>query len=509
MENTYLIAYDIGTSGTKASLYTAGGKMIGNCTVGYDVFYGKRGVVEQDPEEWWKAVVRATHVLTSSINKVEVKALSFSGQMMGCLLVDKEGTALRNSLIWADTRSREEEKILKERVGEKRGYEILGHRLSCSYSIEKLMWIKAHEPDVYEHAYKMLQAKDFIIMKMTGRMLSDYSDGSGTNAMNLRKNAWSDEILEAAGVDKRLMPELVQSVEVAGTLTKEASEALGLPESVQVVVGGGDGPCATLGSGCIHDDQYYVTFGTSAWIAGTTDEPFTDKNEVLMTFSHVIPGKYGPTGTMQAAGSSYSYIKNTFCAEEAERAKAEGKSVYDILDEMVEKIPAGSDNLMYLPYPVGERSPRWNPDTTAAFLGISMAHTKAHYIRAVLEGVALNLNVILRAQRERTAINQLIFTGGGAKGDVLAQIMADVTGCRIIRPNHVEEATSMAAAVIAGVGSGVFEDFEAISKFLKFGKPVEPIPENRQVYEQSEKVFDDLYNALVPVYPELRDHGRA
>lgn len=498
----YLIALDLGTSGTKASLFDPDGSLISSCTQNYDVHYGPDGVAEQDPEDWWKAVCRAIREITAG-HAAEVEAISFSGQMMGCLPVDAHGQPLRPSIIWADTRSRQQEKDLIFHIGRDRGYEILGHRISCNYSLEKIMWLKANEPDVYRHTAFFLQAKDYMIFRMTGQFVTDYSDGSGTNGMDLRAGTWSPVIFDAADVDIRKMPPLHASTDVAGTLTHEAAAALGLPESVKVIIGGGDGPCATLGSGCIHDGQYYLTFGTSAWIAGTADEPRQDKNKVLMTFRHVIPGKFSPTGTMQAAGSSYSYIKNTFCDSESERAVKEGCSVYDLLDEMAEGVPAGSDGLLYLPYLMGERSPRWNPDASGAFLGMRMSHTKAHYIRATLEGIALNLNVILEAQREHADIHELILTGGGAKGDAVAHILADVTGCRIIRPDHVEEATSMAAAVIAGVGAGIYDGFDAIGRYIHYGEPVDPDPDNHAVYEKEMRVFNDAYEALKPLYTEM------
>ncbi len=499
----YLIALDLGTSGTKASLFDTDGSLVSSCTEGYEVYYGPAGEAEEDPEDWWKAVVRAVRKITAGRSR-HVAAISFSGQMQGCLPVDAEGRPLRRSMIWADTRAREQEKALAERIGRAHAYDLLGHRISCSYTLEKLMWLKDSEPDVYRRTACVLQAKDYIIFRMTGRMLTDLSDGSGTNGMDLRKGVWSEEIFDAAGVDMAKMPELHASTDVAGKLTAEAAEALGLSGEVSVVVGGGDGPCATLGAGCIRDGQYYLTFGTSAWIAGTSEVPAQDSGHVLMTFRHVIPGKFSPTGTMQAAGSSLSYIAGTFCGEEAARAKKEGRSVYAVLDEMAEQVPAGSDGLMYLPYLLGERSPRWNPDASGAFLGMRMAHTKAHYIRAVLEGIALNLNVILEAQRKNGDIRELILTGGGAEGDVVAQILADVTGCRIIRPDHVEESTSMAAAVLAGIGAGIYDGFDAISEYIHYGEPLEPDRKAHAVYEKEMKIFNEAYEALKPIYPEMR-----
>ena len=504
MGKEFLIAYDIGTSGTKASLFSVEGELANSCTEPYDVYFGSSGEAEQKPDDWWEAVLRATKHLTEGIDPAQVKAVSFSGQMMGCTFVDRDGKPIRRSIIWSDTRSTQEEKELKERLGEDHGYELIGHRISCSYSIEKLMWVKKHEPEVYEKTYKVLNSKDYIILKMTGAFVTDYSDASGTNGLDLKNLCWSEEIFEAAGLDISKMPELHQSIDVAGTMTKDAAMQLGLCEGTKVVCGGGDGPCATLGAGCIEDKQYYLTFGTSAWIAGTTKELVTDPDKILFTFAHVIPGCYGPTGTMQAAGASYSYIKNTFCAEEAKEAAAKGIGVYDILNGMIEKSPVGAKNLLYLPYPTGERSPRWNPIASGSFVGITMQHTKEDYLRAVIEGVAMNLEVILRSHRKMNDISELILTGGGAKGDAVTHILADVLNCSMIRPNHVEEATSMAAAIIAGVGAGIYSGFDCIHDYLKFGAPVEPDAGNHEYYRQRLQVFDDVYYAMEPLFAKIR-----
>ncbi len=278
---------------------------------------------------------------------------------------------------------------------------------------------------------------------------------------------------------------------------------MGLTTATKVVCGGGDGPCSALGAGCIENDQMFLTFGTSAWIGGTTEKKFLDDDQIFFCFAHVIPGKYMPCGTMQSAGSSYSYMRNTFCQDVIRKANEEGISSWNRINAMAESSPAGAKGLLFLPYLTGERAPRWNPDASGSFLGIHMYHQREDYIRATLEGVAMNLELILKAYRKYLDIDRLILTGGGAKGDIVAQILSDVLEASLVRPDHVEEATSIAAAVIAGVGCGIYEDFDAIHKFLKFGTPVEPDFGKKAVYEKQKKVFDDVYQALVPLYKEL------
>lgn len=499
----YLLAHDIGTSGNKASLFSVEGELIRSTTVSYPVNYGAGGRAEQDPQDWWDAVCRSTKEITADIPADSVEAISFSGQMQCCLVVDREGQVLRPAIIWADQRAEAQTQQLRERLDEAYAYQLLGHRISPSYSIEKLMWIRDNEPDIYEKTYKMLQVKDYIIYRMTGAFVTDYSDASGTNALDLEKLCWSQEILDAAGIPMEKLPKLHNSIDVIGTLTEEAAKELGLTTSVKVVCGGGDGPCSALGAGCIEKDQMFLTFGTSAWIGGTTEKKFLDEDQIFFCFAHVIPGQYMPCGTMQSAGSAYSYIRNTFLGEEIREAKEKKISSWDLVNALVESSPAGAKGLVFLPYLTGERAPRWNPDASAAFLGIRMYHTREDYVRAVLEGVGMNLELILRAYRKYLDIPRMILTGGGAKGDVLAQVLADVLDAELVRPDHVEEATSIAAAVIAGVGCGIYRDFGAIHSFLEFRAPVVPDEQNKGVYEKPKKVFEDAYQALKPLYPEM------
>ena len=499
----YLLAHDIGTSGNKATLFAVEGKLIKSTTAGYDVHYKEGGVAEQNPEDWWNAVCTCTKEIMEGIAPEDILAISFSAQMQCCLVVDKEGKPLYPAMIWADTRAKEQAKVLEKRLSGIDTYELLGHPISPAYSIEKLMWLKEQKPEVYERTHQMLQVKDYIIYRMTGEFVTVHSDASGTNAYDLTNQCWSSKILEAAGIAEEKLPKIHASSDVIGNLTESAAKELSLTTQTKVVCGGGDGACSALGAGCVEAGEMFLCFGTSAWIAGTTDEKVLDDAKECMCFAHVIPGKYVPCGTMQSAGSAYAYIRNTFCKEEAERAKESGTSAWEAINQMVEQSPAGAEGLIFLPYLAGERSPRWNPDASGSFLGIRMYHKKEDYIRAVLEGVAMNMELILQAHRKNIPISKMILTGGGAKGNIVAKILADVLGTEMKRPNYMEESTSIAAAVIAGVGCGVYKDFRAINQFISFGEPVIPDLSVKEVYQKRKAVFDAAYYALKPLYPEM------
>ena len=245
----FLISHDLGTSGDKATLFTTDGKLVRSYTASYGVHFFNGNYAEQDPENWWDAVCEATKAVLEGEDAGRVAAMSFSAQMQGCLPVDKHGHPLRDSIIWADQRAVKEAKHLEKELGGDRIYKITGHRISASNSIEKLMWVKKHEPEVYEKTYKMLQAKDYIIQRATGNFVTDYSDASGTQALNLRKLEWSDEILKAAGIDKDKLPELKKSTDVAGYIRERVAGEIGLPAGTPVVCGGGGRACVRSGRG--------------------------------------------------------------------------------------------------------------------------------------------------------------------------------------------------------------------------------------------------------------------
>lgn len=499
----YLLAHDLGTSGNKATLYTTDGDLVKSKVYAYDTHYFNNNWVEQDPEDWWKAVCQSTKEILEDIDKKDVAAVSFSGQMMGCLCVDKNGIPLRKSIIWADQRSVKEANDIREKIGDDRFYKTTGHRISPSYSLEKLLWVKNNEPEIYDNTYKMLNSKDYIIFKLTGEFVTDYSDATGTCILDINTLKWSDEIISITGIDGDKLPTLRESTYVVGGVTEQAAEQTGLAAGTPVVCGGGDGVCAAVGSGCVKEGIAFSYVGSSSWIALTTRKPIYDDQMRTFNWAHIIPGYIAPCGTMQSAGGSYNWLKNEICKIEAKEAQEKGISPYKIIDEEIAQSPAGANGLLYLPYLLGERSPRWNPNAKGAFIGLKMEHQRKDILRSVLEGVTFNLNVILNVFKQYVDINEVIVIGGGAKGKVWRQIMADIYNLSILTPNYLEEATSMGAAVTGGVGVGVFKDFEVINKFIKIDSVEKPIESNSSVYRELAPIFDECYHSLVNVYEKL------
>lgn len=499
---SYLIAHDLGTSGNKATLFTTGGEMVKNMVVSYDTHYFNGNWAEQNPDDWWDAVCAGSRQLLEGLDPREVAAVSFSGQMMGCLCVDAEGKPLRPHIIWADMRANAEGNLLADKIGAWEFYHTVGHRASASYSLAKLMWVKKHEPEVFGQTHKVLNAKDYIVYKMTGRFLTDYSDASGTNAFDLNRYEWSVPILDAAEIDPALFPQAHESVYVAGGMSAQAAQECGMVAGTPVVIGAGDGIAACVGAGSVREGITYNCLGSSSWIAATTKEPVYDDKMRTFNWAHMIKGMVSPCGTMQAAGASYAWMKQELCQYESLVAKQEGKSVYDMINAQISSSSVGANGILYLPYLLGERSPHWNPNAKGAFIGLKMENTHADMLRSVVEGVGLNLKLILDILKSQISIPEVLVMGGLAKSEKILQILADVFGVDVLPLNYMEEASSIGAATAAGVGVGAFTGIDEVSRFVRPVKRISPKAENHVKYQDLLRLFNEAYAALVPVFDD-------
>jgi len=503
MSTRYLLSHDLGTSGNKATLFSSEGKLLKSVTSEYGTRFFNNNWAEQEPAAWWTAVCRSTQELMQGVDPASIAVIALSGQMMGCVCVDRNGTPLRDALIYADQRGVQEAQLLESAIGRENFYHITGHRASASYSIEKFMWIREHEPEVYRNTYRMLHAKDYINFLLTGRMVSEFSDASGTNAFDISSFSWSEKIVDASRIDGEKLPEVVPSTEVIGELTRDAAAQMGLTAGVPVVAGGGDGVCAGVGAGSVKPGKTYNYLGSSSWIATTTKEPIFDDEMRTFVWAHAVPGYVHPCGTMQTAGSSYAWLRNEICRTESADANSRGESAYELINRLIEQSPPGARGLIFLPYLLGERTPRWNPDAKAAFLGMTLGHRREDMARSVLEGVSMNLSIILDIFRKQLRIDEITVIGGGAKGEIWRRIMADIYGADVVMPDYLEEATSIGAAIIGGVGAGIFPSFDVVDQFLHERSRVRPDAGNAEVYGRAKRLFEKCYRALEPVFPEL------
>lgn len=490
-----LLAHDLGTTGDKASLHDDDGALVAAVTETYPTRYDRGGVVEQDPDQWWAAVCRATRRLLASTgtSKGDVRAMALSGQMMGVVLLGADQRPVRPSIIWADTRSHAQCDRLVEAVGEQEAYRTLGHRLNPTYSLSKIMWVRESEPEAFARATSFCLAKDYVVARLTGVVATDPSDASSTNAYDQRAGAWSPQLLAAADLPSSLFPEVTASTTVVGRVRPDAADATGLAAGTPVVMGGGDGPMAAVGAGVIEPaDGAYVCLGSSSWVSLSAREPLLDLPAMrTMTFDHVVPGSFVPTATMQAGGAALTWIADLLAGPE-DRAR------FERLVSRAGEVGAAEDDLYFLPHLMGERSPHWNPRARGAFVGLARHHDQAHLTRAVLEGVAFTLATCIEAFRGAgVSVDQVDAIGGGAASDVWLQILADTWGATVRRRSVVEEANSLGAAVTAGVGVGLL-DFPVARDLSTVVAVFEPDPGAHEASLARHARFTDAYGHLEP-----------
>ena len=494
-----IISHDLGTTGDKATLVDARGRVVGTATAAYDTDFGPGGRAEQDPRQWWEALCGATrHLLEQSPGAAaQVEGVCFSGQMMGAVLVDGAGEPVRPAIIWADTRSTAQSRALVERIGMEAGYRTTGHRLNPTYSLSKVMWVRDTEPDAFARARRVLQAKDLMVLRLTGESVTDPSDASSTNAYDQGAGTWSTELLAAAGLAEGLFPQIVPSTTVVGAVTADAAAATGLRAGTPVVVGGGDGPMAALGAGIVDASSgAYTYLGSSSWVSLAADAPLHDPQMATMTFNHVIPGRYVPTATMQAGGASLQWVVELLAPDD--------RSAYARLLQEGSAVRASQDGLYFLPHLLGERSPYWNPRARAAFVGLARHHGPAHLARAVVEGVAFNLLTGLQAfAANGAAVERVDAIGGAAASPHVLQLLADVWGVPVHRRALVEEATALGAAVVGGVGVGLFDSFDVARALSQVTDEHLPDPAAHQRYAHDHDVFLDAYRRLEPWFELL------
>ncbi|MGO1769301.1 MAG: xylulokinase [Microbacterium sp.] len=459
-----VLAHDLGTTGDKATLVTASGRIVGSTTVAYPVDFGTDGRAEQHPDDWWRAFCEANHRLLGEqgIDPSRIASVSFSGQMMGAVLLDAGDRPVRPAIIWADTRAKEQCGQLIDRLGMDEVYRITGHRANPTYSLSKLMWVRDTEREAFADARRFLTAKDVILQRLTGEHVTDPSDASGTNAFDQRDGRWSEALIEAAGLDRALFPEVVASTTDLGGVREGVAAEAGLATTTRVVVGGGDGPMGALGAGIVdRASGVYTYLGSSSWVSYADTKPLLDPLMRSMTFNHVIPGHFVPTATMQAGGASLDWVVSVFRPGEDGRFEA-------ALDDAA-RSEASGDGLYFLPHLLGERSPYWNPDARAVFAGLKMPHDRGNMIRAVIEGVAFNLRTGLVAFAESgETFERIDAIGGAAKSPLVRQILADIWQLPVVPSSIGDHATSLGAAAVAAIGAGLIAQ-DDVPAFV--GKP--------------------------------------
>jgi xylulokinase len=497
---TTILAHDLGTTGDKATLFDAAtGAPLAATFAAYPTAYPHPNWAEQDPADWQAAVFGGTRRLLAQAGVApgSVAAVSFSGTMQGALPVDAIGQPLRPSIIWADQRATVESDAICAACGADAIYRLTGLRASPSYTAAKMLWVKAHQPEIFRRTHKVLQVKDYAASLLTGVLATDYSDASGTQLFDIRARRWADDMAAAVGLSADLLPDLHPSATVIGGVTASAAAATGLLAGTPVVIGGGDGACATVGSGAVAEGDAYSYIGSSAWLALSAAQPLLDPGQRTITMAHLHPQLYFTLGNMQSAGGAYGWLAGLL-------AQGDARPDFRELDALAAAVPPGAGGVLFLPHLLGERAPYWNPVARGAFVGLAMPHGRAEVARAALEGVAFHLRLILDALRAQGAsVRAMRLIGGGAKSALWRQILADALGLPILLPALTAEATSLGAAIAGGVGVGIYPDYSVAGRLVPVHEAERPDPATAARYAELVDIYAETYRALEPIFAKL------
>ena len=506
----YFIVHDLGTSSDKASLYDSEGNFIGSVVQRYSTYYPRIQWAEQSVNEWWLAVCKTTKELLqkTKVSPDDVLAMGFSGQLQGVVPVDKNGNALlERAIIWQDMRAVKEAREVREKLGWEEFYRKTGKGQAIEmFPLVKIMWIRNNLPDVYSKTFKFLQCKDYLMLKLTGSIATDYTEASMTGYLNIHKRKWDDEILDLFGIDPSRLPTLRESHEIIGHLTSEAAKATGLKPGTPVIAGAGDVPAAALGAGVISGEDAYISSGTAWWSGVLTDSPLIDLELRISTLCAMIPGKYTPHNFVQSGSACLEWFIKNFMSLEKEYADKLGISIYDVVQQKAENSVAGSRGLIFLPYLTGGGAPHQREWIKGALLGITLAHDIRDVIRSIMEGVAYAIRNVIEIFEENGAkVKSMTMIGGGSMNHVWRQIAADIIGKELHIPEHPLESAGLAIAIACGIGVGVYKDYSIIRKLLKTPIIIRPDPKKHELYSRIYLVQKDLWKKLDDFYKKLSE----
>lgn len=499
-----MIGCDVGSQGTNAALYTADGTLVAEAYEKHELLHPRPGWAEQDPQEWIHALQTAIRRLLSAVpeGRSAVRAISFGTQLDGLVACDAGGHALRPALIWMDRRAEEQASAVAERISRADFYASTGVNLDSSHAAFKALWIRDNEPELFASASHLLPPGAFLLRQTAGVAVCDHSNASSLGLLDPRTRAWSGPALEAAEIDSALLPELTTAVEPVGTVTAAFASATGLAADTIVVAGCGDEMAATLGAGVYAAGEVCDVAGTAEPVCAASTEPRWDPTMLVECHPHADPDSWLLENPGFVSGGNLRWWRDQFAASEQDAEQRGGGDAYDLLVNAASRVPPGADGLVFLPCMQGAMAPEWNGAARGAFYGLTLAHTRAHLTRALLEGSAFALRDIVEAMRDTgLEIARLTIVGGGAKSYLWRQIKADVTGVPVRVPTNVET-TATGAAILAAAGAGLYPEVaSSAAAFVTYDpQELEPDPGQHEAYSDAYMRYRDLYFALRPLF---------
>lgn len=509
MNTSYMIGVDIGTTSTKAVLYEENGTVMASSNIGYPLYTPSADIAEQDPEEIFAAVLQAVKQVNEQgkMKPGQIMFVSFSTAMHSVIPVDRAGTPLMRCLTWADNRSVGWSDRLKKEMGGHEIYLRTGTPIHPMSPLTKILWLRHEKPDIFNKTSKFISIKEYVFFKLFGKYIVDYSIASATGLMNLKQLNWDAEALHIAGITSEQLSSLVSPTHVLHGLAPEFAEKMGLSPSTPFVIGASDGVLSNLGVGAIDPGVVAVTIGTSGAIRTVIDEPRTDpKGRIFcyaLTEHHWVIG-----GAVNNGGGIFRWVRDEIAASEVETAKRLGISSYDVLTRIAERVPPGSDGLLFHPYLSGERAPLWNPNARGSFFGLTLHHQKEHMIRAVLEGVIFNLYTVLLAMEEQIGQPLKIqATGGFARSPLWRQMMADIFDQTVIIPESFES-SCLGAAVLGLYALGKIDSFSQVADMIGQTHEHKPLREHAAIYKELLPIYIRISRKLEEDYQAIAEFQR-
>jgi xylulokinase len=485
---------DIGTSGVKAILVDKKGEVKFSANCAHPLSTPKPGWAEQNPADWWAACVKAIRILLKNpaAKKVNVAAIGISGQMHSSVFLDDAGQVIRPALLWCDGRTSAECKWITKKVGEKNLKKWVSNPALEGFTLPKVLWLKNNEPAAFKKLKKIILAKDYIRYCLSGTLATEVSDASGTLMFDTAKLTWSRELMKSVGLSTNLLVDVGGSEQVLAKVSAEAAKLTGLKQGTLLVGGGADNACGAVGVGVVNPGEAVASWGTSGTVLAPTSKPVVDPSMRAHTFCHAVPNTWYVMGVMLTAGGAFSWHRENFCREFSARKDADL-----ILNHEAAKLEPGAQGLTFLPYLQGERTPHRDATARGALIGLTLAHTRAHVTRSVMEGVCFGLKdglEIIRAMK--LPVKKMLLTGGGAKSPVLKQMQADIYGLAVNTVNR-EEGPAYGAALLAAVGAKAFKNVpSAVAATLKRSKPLDFSKVRHNLYLKAWQKFRFLYPVL-------------
>lgn len=488
----YFIGVDIGTTSVKIVAIDETGEIIKSISKNYPIFFPKPLWSEQHPEDWWNQSIEGLKELLAAIDKTKVRAISFSGQMHGLVVLDEYDQVIRPAILWNDQRTEKECSYLNDEIGREKIAAWTGNMALAGFTAPKILWLRENEAENYKKIDKIMLPKDYLVYRMTGHFVTDMSDASGTLILDVKNRRWSDEMCEILGIRKNQLPELHESFEAIGSIREEIAESLGLDSSVKIVIGGGDQAVAAIGGGIVGLSSCSVSLGTSGVVFANTEQYLMDKDNRLHSFCNAN-GKYHVMGvTLSAAASLKWWVENV-----------NNTSDYDgLLDEIAES--QIEENIYFLPYLMGERTPHNDSNARGTFIGMDMSTNRCSMTRAVLEGVGFSLRDSFEIMKDMgMRINEVTINGGGAKNSLWCQMIADILNVKVIKVNS-DDGPAYGAAILASVGDGLFDNLdEACEKFIDVTESFQPNESIVEIYNRKYSIYRSLYPELKNVFKRL------